>query len=191
MGAVTVTMPEPTKRVAEQPFTIDDLERMPDDGMRYEIFDGSLVVTPPPALPHFGAAARLSRILNRQAPDGVLCGQDGGISIKGGATYLIPDVIALREEIIRAGGKALNPPDVLLVVEVLSPSNASTDLLLKRHHYATAGIRWYWIVDPPHQTLTVLRLVGEAYVEDAVLKPGQPYTSEEPFPLTIDPADLF
>jgi Uma2 family endonuclease len=121
----------------------------------------------------------------------VVAGQEGGFLIKGGASYLVPDVVVVRREAIKSGAKAFSPPDLLLVVEVLSPSNASTDLVLKRHHYATAGIRWYWMVNPPNQTLTVLRLVGKAYVEDTVVTPGKPYTTDDPFPLTLDPGDLF
>jgi Uma2 family endonuclease len=191
MGGVTVTIPEPTKHLAEQPFTIDDLERLPDDGMRYEIFEGSLLVSPRPGVGHFGAAAELSYCLRRQAPPDLLAGQEGGVLIKAGASYLVPDVMVVRRQVIRTDARAFSPPDVLLVAEVLSPSNSSTDLMLKRHHYATAGIPRYWIVDPPNQTLTVLRLVGKAYVEDAVVKPGQPYTTDEPFTLSVDPADLF
>jgi Uma2 family endonuclease len=82
---------------------------------------------------------------------------------------------------------------VLLVVEVLSPSNAKTNLLLKRHEYAAGGIPLYWIVDPERETLTVLTLdgSGERYVESAVVRPGEPWKTDEPFPVTLDLAEIF
>ena len=31
-----------------EPFTVEDLDRMPDDGRRYELIDGMLIVSPGP-----------------------------------------------------------------------------------------------------------------------------------------------
>jgi len=81
---------------------------------------------------------------------------------------------------------------VLLVVEALSPSNAGRDLVLKRHEYAVDKVAVYWIVDPETQTLTVLEHDGgEHYTEVAVVKPGETFTTEVPFPISIDIADIF
>ena len=48
-----MAMTEPTTRrtvlQGEPPFTVDDPLTFPDDGNRYEFFDGSLFVSPPPA----------------------------------------------------------------------------------------------------------------------------------------------
>jgi Uma2 family endonuclease len=75
---------------------------------------------------------------------------------------------------------------------VLSPSNSATDLVLKRHEYAAVGIPMYWIVDPVGRTVTVLELRdGPGYDESAVLKPGDRWSTERPFPLTVTPADYF
>ena len=58
----------------------------------------------------------------------------------------------------RATGRGFAPRDLLLAVEVVSPSNPGNDLVLKRHAYAVAGIPEYWIVDRRDRTLRVLRL---------------------------------
>jgi Uma2 family endonuclease len=79
---------------------------------------------------------------------------------------------------------------MLLVVEVLSPSNSGHDLVTKRHYYAAAGIPRYWIVDPSACRLTVLELDGDTYREGAVVGPGTTWTSDQPFPLTLDPTDF-
>ena len=52
-----------------------------------------------------------------------------------------------------------------LVAEVVSPDDPDRDLVEKRADYAEAGIPEYWIVDPRDETITVLTLDGEAYVE--------------------------
>ncbi len=55
-----------------------------------------------------------------------------------------------------------------LVAEVVSPDDPARDLVDKRADYAEAGIPEYWIVDPTSETVTVLTLEGEAYVEHGV-----------------------
>ena len=55
-----------------------------------------------------------------------------------------------------------------LVAEVVSPDDPDRDLVEKRIDYAEAGIPEYWIVDPRGETITVLRLEGDAYVEHGV-----------------------
>lgn len=78
------------------------------------------------------------------------------------------------------------------MVEVLSPSNARYDLVIKRDEYAIAGIPLYWIIDPKKQTLTVLELAdGGIYREVAVVEPGQVWRSDRPFPLAFDLAEVF
>lgn len=52
-----------------------------------------------------------------------------------------------------------------LVVEVVSPDKLERDLIEKRIDYAEAAIPEYWIVNPATQTITVLRLEADAYVE--------------------------
>jgi Uma2 family endonuclease len=103
----------------------------------------------------------------------------------------VPDLLVVPDAALRKGGKALPPADVLLVVEVLSPGNAGRDLVVKRHEHALAGIPRYWIVDQKQQTITVLRLTAGRYVEDARLLPGETWRTEEPFPLGLDPVEVF
>jgi Uma2 family endonuclease len=55
-----------------------------------------------------------------------------------------------------------------LVVEVVSPDRPERDLVDKRIDYAEAGIPEYWVVDPRDQTITVLDLRADGYVEHGV-----------------------
>jgi Uma2 family endonuclease len=173
-----------------EPWTIDDLETLPPDDLnRYEIVDGSLVVTPPPHAGHMKIAAKLCRLIGRQIPDEILAAQETGVSIRAGTTYFQPDGMVAPEAAFDR--RYVDAGDLLIVFEVLSPSNRGHDLVQKRHDYAVAGIPQYWIVDPQARTITVLSLQDKRYVEQAVLRPGDVWHTEEPLKLTIEPAKVF
>ncbi|WP_433116404.1 Uma2 family endonuclease [Micromonospora sp. CA-246542] len=183
-------MTNPARPGRGDAWTVDDLQGLPEDNQVYEIFDGSLLVSPHADVFHGAVANRLRRILDRQAPAGLLVGQDIGVSAKR-SSYFVPDLFVARESAMDRGGAALDPVDVLLVVEVISPSNAGRDLVLKRHEYAAAGIAFYWLVEPRKQTLTVLVNAPGGYREQVVMPAGEVYRSERPFPLTLALADIF
>ena len=171
-------------------WTVADLQLMPDDGLRYELIDGSLHVTPPPALPHGWTIARLRAQLFPQTPDEFLAGENIGVDL-GADNYRVPDMIIVRQATTKLTGPHLEPQDVLVAVEVLSPTNRGDDLVMKRYQYGRARIGQYWIVDPREQTFTVLRHDGvESYVEAAVVRAGEAWRTDDPFPLALDPADF-
>ena len=62
-------------------------------------------------------------------------------------------------------------------MEVVSEDNPERDLIDKRGDYAEAHIPEYWIVNPLNETITVLRLEGDAYEEAGVYRRGQSATS--------------
>jgi Uma2 family endonuclease len=64
-----------------------------------------------------------------------------------------------------------------LTVEVVSEDKPERDLIDKRGDYAEARVPEYWIVNPQTQTITVLRLIGDAYQEAGVYRRGQSATS--------------
>jgi Uma2 family endonuclease len=190
IGGMTVAHPLGPP-VIGRPWTLDDLDSLPDDGYRYEIFDGSLLVTPPPPVPHFRATTKLHRLLDRQAPDEFVVGENGGV-YPNRTNYYIPDLIVLRAECLEGAGRGFTPADVLLAIEVVSPNNPGNDLVLKRHAYAVAGIREYWIVDERDRTLRVLGPDGKGgYAERAAVRAGERWRADEPFPLEIDPGEVF
>ena len=170
-------------------WTIDDLAELPDDGMRYELVDGSLLMSPSPTPHHGRSMTRLRKLLDRQAPRGLEVSNDVGIQIGGNYTYFIPDLFVIPSTGFDSHPKFLLPADVLLVVEVLSEHNRGRDLVLKRHYYATAGIPRYWIVDPFEHTLAVLTLDVTEYTPE-IVPAGKTWTTDHPFPLTLDPAEF-
>lgn len=172
------------------PWTLDDLPDLPDDGNRYELIEGNLLVGPAPAIPHVRAANRLHRRLSRQAPDQFTVCQGGGVYPVSRKTYLIPDLFVVLDKTLDGDGPGFVPAEILLAVEVLSPSTRRSDLVAKRHQYAAMGIPRYWIVDPKARTLAVLALKEDRYREEALVEAGQRWYTEEPFPLDLDPADF-
>ena len=78
-----------------------------------------------------------------------------------------------------------------LVVEVVSPDDPQRDLVEKRADYAEGGIPEYWIVDPRDETVTVLALRGDAYVEHGVFSRGDTATSPSLEGFTADVSAVF
>jgi Uma2 family endonuclease len=181
-------------REAGAPWTAEDLADLPDDdGNRYEILDGSLIVSPSPDTFHGGATTRLTRLLDRAAPFELTISSAGfGVYVQGGRGYCIPDLVAVRTAALDRRALALDPGDVPLVVEVISPTSADRDLVYKRHEYAKAGIRHYWIVDQDRRALTALRLDASArrYEELTTVKAGNRFETDDLFPISLDPADF-
>ena len=173
-----------------QPWSIEDLLGLPSDGMRYELVDGSLLVSPHAGIPHGRVVQHLRRQLERYAPETVEVGQNLAVRVRSPRSYFVPDLWVVRSEALNRAGNSFESTDVLLVVEVLSPSNKAIDLVLKRHYYADGGVSEYWIVDSDGGTITVLRLDGDMYAEVAVVKAGETYRAQTPFPLELDPADV-
>jgi Uma2 family endonuclease len=65
-----------------------------------------------------------------------------------------------------------------LVVEIVSPDKPERDLVDKRFDYAEGGVPEYWIVNPLTQTITVLLLDGDTYVEHGIFTRGAQATSD-------------
>jgi Uma2 family endonuclease len=158
-------------------YTVHDLDETPDDGQRYEVINGTLVVTPPPFMPHNERSQAVGLALLAAAPPGISVMLTGTAGVQIGDDCLVPDVV-----VYRAGSYPGNLPAdaVLLVVEVTSPSNRSNDTVLKLDRYARAGIRHYWIVDP--DAVTVHELIGDTY---RVAGRGREVTVAEPFRVQV------
>lgn len=174
-------------------FTVEDLERMPDDGRRYELLDGVLLVSPAPGVWHQEVAFALARALHVACPPAlhvVIAPFEWRGSKR---TALQPDVLVARHADLLAveGGKFLGEPPVL-AVEVLSPSTRRIDRLSKLSAYEEAGVDSYWLVDPDPQapSLHALDLVDSCYVEVGCPSGEQAWEAQRPFPVTIRPADL-
>ncbi|HWG74742.1 MAG TPA: Uma2 family endonuclease [Acidimicrobiales bacterium] len=167
---------------------LEDLYATPDDGNRYEILDGALVMSPPPGSGHQIVAAELAALLREGARARGLLALFAPLAWRIGPGQVPePDLMVVSPEAI--GPRAIERPP-LLVVEILSPSGRGRDLSEKRRIYAEGRAEWYWIVDPDEPSLTVLRLAGDVYDEEARVIGSEAYQTEQPFPVRVVPAEL-
>ncbi|MHB8263891.1 MAG: Uma2 family endonuclease [Acidimicrobiales bacterium] len=169
-----------------QPFDLNDLLELPDDGYRYEVLDGALVVNAAPSWRHQEVVARLTRLLEDAKPTSLKALPSPTWRISPGQVPE-PDVVVVEPAALGEHAVEGTP---LLAVEVLSPSNRGTDLVRKRALYAEASCPSYWIVDPEEPSLLVLRLAGKSYVEVAKVTGNERFEVNEPFLMTVCPADL-
>jgi Uma2 family endonuclease len=131
-------------------FTAADLATMPDDGQRYEIVRGELLVTPAPGGRHQPIVTRLFLLVARYLDDHGLLDQlltpPADITL-GPDTLVQPDLLVADTAAFLRSGKWLDVSTLFLVVEVISPGTARTDRILKRPEYQQHGVPQYWIVD--------------------------------------------
>ncbi|HEY4658821.1 MAG TPA: Uma2 family endonuclease [Gemmatimonadaceae bacterium] len=167
-------------------WTRADLERLPDDGNRYEVLDGRLLVTPQASPRHQDAAFFLGVTLR------AWCERHGiGAVVGPGAVVwddneLQPDVVVIPGPTRLTAEKWDDLPRAILVVEVLSTSTRSRDLSLKRRAYLRLRIPEYWVVDRfDHRVLVWRPDAGEAVVVTDVIK-WQPRADLPPLEIALD-----
>ena len=172
-------------------WTWADLQEIPDDGHRYEIVDGSLHVSPSPSRPHQVAAGRIRDLLLQAAPDDVEVVET--VDIEMDRSVFEPDVVVLPASLAYETGGPLKPGQVLLSVEVVSPSSRRMDRLLKPAVLAEAGVPAYWRVelDGPDAPLVVVHVLdGEVYRQVRTVRAGESVVVDTPFPVQLRPAEL-
>jgi Uma2 family endonuclease len=169
------------------PLTYDDLRAMPDDGHRYELVDGVLIVTPAPVARHQRAVARLIVLLAAAA------GEQHDV-LPAPFDYKVNELTVLQPDVLVARRRDIGPERLertpLLVVEVQSPSTRRIDMGTKRLAFEAAGVPSYWLVDPDEPSLTVLELAGAEYREVARVTGEQAYAASRPFDVTVVPTHL-
>ena len=144
-------MAMPATPAARTDWTVDMLDALPDDGQRYELIDGELFVSPSPGELHQMVVLQLLVVL-RQYLHGSSVGRvmvSPSDVRRGDRTRnrVQPDVYVTR---LTEGGRPPYPydlADLLLAVEVSSPSNPAYDYHTKRELYLRSGVAEYWVVN--------------------------------------------
>jgi Uma2 family endonuclease len=143
-----------------------DLERAPEDGRRYELYDGEVYVVPAPIPRHQRVQMRLVQWLDEYAES------VGGFAVCSPIDIVFSDYDVLQPDVVFFGparahlvdlDRAIrHAPD--LCVEILSPSTEATDRGRKLQVFARYGVPEYWIVDPGAEVIEVHRLEASGYV---------------------------
>lgn len=147
-------------------WTLRDLEGLPEDGLRYELVDGGLVVTPAPTQGHQELANALRELLQAAAPPGWRCRVEFPLPFADD-TQRIPDVVVYRWPLQHPRPDSRNPvgpADVGMLVEVVSQRTRRTDRFAKSGEYAEAGIGLYWRLETEGElVLHTFALQGATY----------------------------
>jgi Uma2 family endonuclease len=189
MSAVTIASAWPKPG---QPFTVEDLEQMPDDGRRYELIDGMLIVSPAAGPPHQRVAFLLGIVLEEACPDDLVV-FGGPVNVRFSfRSALEPDVVVARVADVE-GARARLTSTPVLVAEVLSPDSVLRDLNLKKAAYERFGIPSYWVVDPDldRPALRAFELDDHGvYGEAACVTGAGTFRAVRPFSVEIVPDRL-
>jgi Uma2 family endonuclease len=175
----------------KQKLDYDDLADTPDDGKRYELLDGALVVSPSPRPLHQRVSKRLQRQLEAFFEDGGL-GEVFNAPVDVILTVhdvVVPDLVVVTTP-PQITERAIEGPPAI-IVEVLSPASRARDRTMKAERHAALGVPHYWIVDPVARTLECYRLQHARYA--TVLTAESPALVTHPdWPgLTVDLAAIW
>jgi Uma2 family endonuclease len=146
-------------------WTYEMYAALPDDGRRYEVVRGVLLMSPAPEMAHQGVIAEIFGYLREQ----IFFSRRGLVFtgpvdvVLAPKTTVQPDVLViLKEHLDRMQEKrVMGAPD--LAVEVISPSSATYDRLVKYSVYEQAGVPEYWLVNLSEQTIEVFTLENGSY----------------------------
>lgn len=173
--------------------TYADLERLPEDGPRFELYDGVLSEVPAPIPRHQRVAFNAAEILKNYERE------TGGLMLTAPTDIVLDDYNVVQPDVVFFGRdhartidlyRAIRiPPE--LAVEVLSPTTAAIDRGKKLRLLARFGVSEYWLVDPIANTLEQLVLAGELYRVLPVMNAGDVVLSPTLLGLTFPAGRLF
>lgn len=179
-------MTQPTSRYT---WTYAEYARFPDDGNRYEVIDGEVLVTPAPSPRHQHVMSNLLIALRQYVERhglGVVLPDVDLLFVTG--QFLRPDLVfvpeAARDGITDRGVE--KPPG--LVVEVLSPTSSSIDRVKKPRRYGDFGVPEYWVADPEERVVWVWRFTELVREPERVTErlAWHPAGAGEPLVLELD-----
>ncbi|MBZ5513410.1 MAG: Uma2 family endonuclease [Acidobacteriia bacterium] len=152
-------------KAVQHRLTYSEFRLLPEDGKRYELINGEVIVTPAPSEKHQRVSMRLASHLFAFAEQHKL-----------GSVYAAPFEVVLNDRLafqpdivfVSAARRHIIGPEYILgvpdlVVEILSPHRPALDRVTKFEQYAQHGVPEYWIVDPVGERVEVFRLSGSDY----------------------------
>jgi Uma2 family endonuclease len=176
------------KNSGSRPYTVEDLVGTPDDGRRYELIDGMLLVSPAPGARHQKIVLKLAILLDASCPADLHVLPAPFAVRSSETTELQPDVLVARDSDLT---DKLLPTAPVLAVEVLSPSSALADFNLKKAAYERMGVPSYWVIDPQGPKLSVFEFGADGLYELVTeVKGDDAYEAVKPYPVRVVPSDL-
>jgi Uma2 family endonuclease len=137
-------------------YTVDQVLAFPEDGNRYELARGELLVTPAPGPRHQIALASLHATLQSY----LVAHPEHGLAVFSPAditwdqaTLVQPDIFVVPPDEVTNDWRTYKT--LLLAIEILSPSSARADRVIKRRLYQENGVATYWVVDIDAQMVEV------------------------------------
>ena len=149
-------------------YTVADLDLLPDDGNRYEVLAGTLLVTPSPGSAHQGVAVELVALFAPHIRARRLRLFSPGVVTLPPLTQLEPDLLIVPPR-FALGIPWAEITEHWLAVEIFSQSSRVYDREFKRGAYFALGVREVWLVDLRDRSIEVCTQPGEGrVVRDAV-----------------------
>jgi Uma2 family endonuclease len=135
----------------DRPLTIEDLNAMPDDGQRYELLQGELIVSPAPGRTHQRVLIKLLGMMGSalEAQEGLGEVGTAPFDVQLSPNDVVqPDLfVVLPDQADRYGERSFDGAPAF-VLEVISPSSGTYDRIRKASLYVNSGVQEYWIIDP-------------------------------------------
>ena len=175
------------------PWTVADLLNMEEDRRyRYELLDGTLMMSPSPGFRHQRASRRLANLLETAAQSvGAPVEIMEAVNVELPSELFIPDIAVVEASVAAEDPTTCGPEAVWMVVEIVSPSTKHLDRRTKPIVYAEAGIDAYWRLElEPTPTLIISTLDKGVYTQQTTAPAGTLTNITNPFPLQIDPGAL-
>jgi len=179
-------------KAAQERVSYADLERWPEDGRRYELYDGEVFEIPAPILLHQFVLGRLYLALSAY------------VQAHGGAVFVAPVDIVLtdfdvvqpdvllftpeREHLLHMRQVTRHAPD--LAIEILSPGTARNDRIRKPRLFERHGLTEYWLVDADEPSVRVHHLLDGRLSLRSVAREGERVDSSLLPALDLRPSDL-
>lgn len=167
--------------------TREELDALPDDGLRHELIDGAFIMTPAPGVGHQDMSAAIYRVLWSAVRGTELKVLYAPVKVALGANVVGPDLVVAPTADFTERDLPVPP---LIVVEIRSPSTAWIDEGRRRTLYEEAGVTSYWLADPSAPSITVLELDDGRYVEVSHATGDQSIAVAAPVQVTLNPAEL-
>ncbi|MCL2520135.1 MAG: Uma2 family endonuclease [Spirochaetaceae bacterium] len=151
-------------------YTIEDYNRLTEEGgLRYQLEDGLLLMSPSPSGSHQRLLLKLGSQLEYHFKDGE-CWVFPDFDVQlfpDEDTIYCPDLLVLCDKLKYTERKIIGAPN--FIIEIFSPSTGGFDLSDKREQYQRAGVKEYWVVRSPNLVYTYL-LNSSGHYEETIYR---------------------